>query len=116
MEAAINRVPEKDDQFVTNPSASLQQPSRVASGKIRQVRFLDAEVAYWQTAGQHYMVNGTTTEAPTASTMHALDGTRCAASKQAAMIWVCSQQNSSSRQWAAAATSLDGRMLFLLCA
>jgi hypothetical protein len=79
MEAAINRVPEKDDQFVTNPSASLQQPSRVASGKIRQVRFLDAEVAYWQTAGQHYMVNGTTTEAPTASTMHALDGTRCAA-------------------------------------
>jgi len=41
-----------------------------------QVRFLDPEVAYWQTATQHYMVNGSGTNVPSAVNVHALDGTR----------------------------------------
>lgn len=41
-----------------------------------QVRFLDPEVAYWQTATQHYMVNGSSSHAPSAVNVHALDGTR----------------------------------------
>lgn len=43
---------------------------------VPQVRFLDSEVAYWQTVTQHYMVNGSSTNPPSAANVHALDGTR----------------------------------------
>eukprot|EP00878_Enallax_costatus_P007526 GHUV01007882.1.p1 GENE.GHUV01007882.1~~GHUV01007882.1.p1 ORF type:complete len:370 (+),score=87.34 GHUV01007882.1:171-1280(+) len=76
MEAAMNTVSVKDTAFVSNPSALSYTPSRVASGKVKQVRFLDSEVAYWQTATQHYMVNGSSTNPPKAANVHALDGTR----------------------------------------
>lgn len=76
MEAAINTVPAKDPAFISNPSALSYAPSRTASGKVRQVAFLDPEVAYWQTATQHAMVNGNSTNRPDAVNVHALDGTR----------------------------------------
>ena len=76
MEAAMNVVSGKDTAFVSNPSALSYTPSRIASGKVKQVRFLDSEVAYWQTATQHYMVNGSSTNPPSAVNVHALDGTR----------------------------------------
>jgi len=76
MEAALNTIPAKDTAFTTNPSAISHSPSRLPSGHIKQVRFLDPEVAYWQTATQHYMVNGTATNPPSAANVHALDGTR----------------------------------------
>lgn len=76
MEAAMNMVSAKDTAFVSNPSALSYTPSRVASGKVKQVKFLDPEVAYWQTATQHYMVNGSGTNPPRAENVHALDGTR----------------------------------------
>jgi hypothetical protein len=44
---------------------------------VRQVRFLDADVAYWQAATQHYMVSGSSTAPPKASKVYALEGTRC---------------------------------------
>ena len=77
MEAAINTVPAKDPAFISNPSALSYAPARTASGKVRQVAFLDPEVAYWQTATQHAMVNGNSTNTPDAVNVHALDGTRC---------------------------------------
>lgn len=77
MEAAMNTVSAKDPAFVSNPSALSYMPSRVASGKVKQVAFLDPEVAYWQTATQHYMVNGNSINPPNATNVHALDGTRC---------------------------------------
>lgn len=40
------------------------------------MRFLDPEVAYWQTASQHQMVNGSSSNPPSAANVHALDGTR----------------------------------------
>jgi hypothetical protein len=77
VEAAINRSGERDGSFATNASAAAYNPSRVASGKVRQVRFLDAEVAYWQTAAGHLMVNGSLgAPLPRAADAHALDGTR----------------------------------------
>jgi hypothetical protein len=79
MEAAINTVSAKDPAFISNPSALSYAPSRTASGKVRQVLFLDPEVAYWQTATQHAMVNGNSTNTPSAVNVHALDGTRWAA-------------------------------------
>lgn len=72
----MNMVSAKDTAFVSNPSALSYIPSRVASGKVKQVRFLDSEVAYWQTAVQQSMVNGSSTNPPTAVNVHALDGTR----------------------------------------
>jgi hypothetical protein len=77
VEAAINRSGERDGGFSTNASAADYVPSRAASGRVRQVRFLDAEVAYWQTAAAHYMVNGTLgAPPPRATAARALDGTR----------------------------------------
>ncbi|KAF6235943.1 hypothetical protein COO60DRAFT_484505 [Scenedesmus sp. NREL 46B-D3] len=76
MEAAINTVSAKDPAFTSNPSALSYAPSRTASGKVRQVSFLDPEVAYWQTATQHAMVSGNCTNTPSAVNVHALDGTR----------------------------------------
>jgi hypothetical protein len=83
MEAAINTVSAKDPAFTSNPSALSYAPSRTASGKVRQVSFLDPEVAYWQTATQHAMVNGNSTNTPSAVNVHALDGTRCDAAGHA---------------------------------
>jgi hypothetical protein len=77
LEAAVNDVNERDPYFTTNPSAAAQQPSRLATGKVRQVRFLDADVAYWQAATQHYIVSGSSTAPPKASKVYALEGTRC---------------------------------------
>jgi len=77
VEAAINRSGERDGSFSTNASAAGYAPSRLASGKVRQVRFLDSEVAYYQTATAHLMVNGSLgAPLPRASDAHALDGTR----------------------------------------
>jgi hypothetical protein len=81
MEAAISTVSAKDPAFISNPSALSYAPSRTASGKVRQVSFLDPEVAYWQTATQHAMVNGNSTNTPDAANVHALDGTRCDAGR-----------------------------------
>eukprot|EP00879_Flechtneria_rotunda_P011556 GHRR01012070.1.p1 GENE.GHRR01012070.1~~GHRR01012070.1.p1 ORF type:complete len:387 (+),score=140.43 GHRR01012070.1:185-1345(+) len=76
IEAAINQVSARDPAFIPNPSALSSALTRVASGKVRQVSFLDLEVAYWQTAIQHYMVNGSSINPPSAVKVHALDGTR----------------------------------------
>lgn len=76
MEAALNVMPARDAAFTTNPSAAAYQPSRAASGHIKQACFLDSEVAYWQTALQHGMVSGSGTNPPSAVNVHALDGTR----------------------------------------
>jgi hypothetical protein len=73
----MNLVPPRDGAFMTNPSALSYTPSRVSSGKVKQVRFLDSEVAYWQTATAHATVNGSSTPTPSAADVHALDGTRC---------------------------------------
>ncbi len=78
MESAINRAGERDTAFATNPSAASYMPSRSATGKVRQVAFLDNEVAYWQVASQQLMVNGSASPAPRATNVHALDGTRWA--------------------------------------
>jgi hypothetical protein len=37
MEAAMNQVSSRDTAFITNPSALSYTPSRVASGKVKQV-------------------------------------------------------------------------------
>ena len=77
MEAAINRGGERDGSFATNASAASYVPSRVASGHVRQVRFLDAEVAHWQTAAAALAVNGAAAAPlPRAADVHALDGAR----------------------------------------
>jgi hypothetical protein len=77
VEAAINRTGERDGSFATNTSAVSYLPSRAASGKVRQVRFLDSEVAHWQTASAQLMVNGTLgAPLPRASDAAALHGTR----------------------------------------
>ena len=77
VEAAINRSGERDGSFATNASAAGYAPSRVASGKVRQVRFLDAEVAYWQCATAQLMVSGPgAAPLPRSAGAHALDGTR----------------------------------------
>jgi hypothetical protein len=77
VEAAINRTGERDGSFATNASAVAYVPSRLASGKVRQVRFLDSEVAHWQTASAQLMVNGTLgAPLPRAAGAAALHGTR----------------------------------------
>ncbi|GBF88621.1 hypothetical protein Rsub_01336 [Raphidocelis subcapitata] len=77
VEAAINRGGERDGSFATNASAAGYVPSRVASGHVRQVRFLDAEVAHWQSAAAALAVNGTAAvQLLRASDVHALDGAR----------------------------------------
>jgi hypothetical protein len=47
-----------------NPSAAALAPSRLASGKVKQVRFLDVDVAYWQAAATHYATFGAAGGAP----------------------------------------------------
>lgn len=51
-------------------------PGTPGAPQVRDVRFLDTDVVYWQTATQHYMVNGTSVPAPRASDVRALDGVR----------------------------------------
>jgi hypothetical protein len=70
LEAAVARASERGAAadggatIAANPSAAALAPSRVPSGKVRQVRFLDADVAYWQAAVTHYVAFGTAGGAP----------------------------------------------------
>jgi hypothetical protein len=76
-EAQLNRNAEKDGKFVCNPSVTSAVPSKAASGHVRHVRFLDSEVAYWNLATQHIVVEGVTSNPPKANHIRALEGLRC---------------------------------------
>lgn len=65
--------------FQANPSISPSNASRSSTGHVRDVHFLDLDVAQAQLTTQHYLVNGTGSPPPRAvEAVTALQGCRCA--------------------------------------
>lgn len=74
----LNMCKMADKIYQPNPSLleSLQPGGRIVPGNVRQIKFIDGDVAYWQNVRQHYMVHGTSTKAPKPSAARPLEGQR----------------------------------------
>uniref|UniRef100_A0A7S0RG02 Uncharacterized protein n=1 Tax=Chlamydomonas leiostraca TaxID=1034604 RepID=A0A7S0RG02_9CHLO len=75
-DAELARVHAKDSAVTVNSSLPPHTTSRTPTGKVRDVRFLDADVAAAQLTANHLMASGTGAPQPTSAPLTGLRGQR----------------------------------------
>jgi hypothetical protein len=78
MEMNLAKLGEKDPSVGRAPTSLLSNATRQQSGSVKQIKFFDADVAYYQQAGAHYSVLGSTVPVPDSPSIQALSTYRSA--------------------------------------